>query len=261
MNFSRRDFLKFSAAGVCGLCLTGCGMKPSTPPKEYWEANKNKLMDDFDSVMNPARTFIGETFNPEDTDQVVRETKANYEALLPEVPYIGGDDNDLTEVLYMSAIGLALLQSMKAHGQTVEETGRVMYRAMEKLFTFNDPLISAHLRNPTGKVEQDAYRAIELWTQKSSYPGDWKMKFVEGDGANFDFGVDYTECGIVKYYKAHNAFELARYMCLGDFPISQSTGTGLVRTTTLGSGGPRCDFRFKAGRPIQLEWTPDFLKK
>jgi hypothetical protein len=259
-EFSRRDFLKLSALGACGLCLAGCGVRTSAPPKEYWEANKKKLMEDFDSIITPARSFIGEKLSPEETGEVAKEAKANYESLLPQVPFIGGDDNQLTEVLYMSAAGLALYQAMQAHGQDVDETGRVMYRVMEKLFTFNDPMISAHLRNPTGKEEQDSYRIIEKWTAKSPYPGDWKMTFVDGDGESFDFGVDYTECGVVKFYKAHGAFDLAKYMCLGDFPISQSTGTGLVRTTTLGSGGSKCDFRFKAGRPIHMEWTPDFLK-
>jgi len=259
-DVSRRDFLKMSALGACGLCLAGCGMRTSAPPKEYWEANKNKLMDNFDSIINPARDFIGEKLSPQETEAVVKEAKVNYEALLPQVPFIGGDDNQLTEVLYMSAVGLALFQAMEAHGQDVDETGRVMYRVMDKLFTFSDPMISAHLRNPTGKMEQDSYRVIEKWTAKSPYPGDWKMTFVEGDGVNFDFGVDYTECGVVKFYKAHGAFDLAKYMCLGDFPISRSLGTGLVRTTTIGSGGPKCDFRFKAGRPIQMEWTPEFLK-
>jgi hypothetical protein len=259
-DLSRRDFLKFSAAGVCGLCLAGCGLKTSAPPKDYWEANKKYLMDDFDAIMDPARLFIQEKLNPEETDAVIKESTKNYEALLPQVPFIGGDDNQLTEVLYMSAAGLALFQAMKAHGQDVDETGRVMYCVMEKLFNFNDPLTSAHLRNPTGKQVQDSYRVIEKWTARTPYPGDWKMTFVEGDGVNFDFGVDYTECGVVKFYKAHNAFDLAKYMCLGDFPISRSTDSGLVRTTTLGSGGPKCDFRFKAGRPIQMEWTPDFLK-
>lgn len=259
-EFSRRDFLKLSAAGVCGLCLAGCGIRTTLVPGDYWVTNHKNLMEDFDSIIQPAEGFIAEKLNAGEASMVAKEARANYESLLPQVPYIGGDDNQLTEVLYMSTAGLALYQALKAHGQPVDEAGRVMYRVMEKLFTFNDPMMSAHLRNPTGKEEQDAYRVIEKWTAKSPYAGDWKMNFVEGDGVNFDFGVDYTECGVVKFYKSHGAFDLAKYMCLGDFPISRSTGTGLVRTTTLGSGGPKCDFRFKTGRPIQMEWTPDFLK-
>jgi hypothetical protein len=132
---------------------------------------------------------------------------------------------------------------------------------MAAMFTFNDPLAAAQTSNSTGKAAQDEFRRMARWSEKSTYPDDWKLTFVEGDGQSFDFGVDYTECGIVKFYKANRADELATYMCLGDFPISQATDSGLARTTTLARGGACCDFRFKAGRPIQMEWTPDFLKE
>ncbi|GAP21374.1 L-2-amino-thiazoline-4-carboxylic acid hydrolase [Leptolinea tardivitalis] len=260
-NLSRRDFLKFSALGTCALCLSACGHKPAAVPMEYWQEKKTDLMKDFDEIMKNAEGFINENISTKETGQIMSESRERYLSLLPEVPYIGGDDNSLTEVLYMSAVALALYEVMKTHHQTLEETGRVLYRTMEKMFSFNDPLMAAQIRNPTGKEEQNEYRRMERYLSKSRYLGDWKMTFVEGDGVNFDFGVDYTECGVVKFYKAHNAYELTKYMCLGDYPISQSIGSGLVRTTTLGNGGPRCDFRFKAGRPIRMEWTPDFLKK
>jgi hypothetical protein len=121
-------------------------------------------------------------------------------------------------------------------------------------------LAAAQSRNPNGKPAWDEFRRMARWSEKSPHPGDWKLVFVEGDGLNFDFGVDYTECGIVKFYQAQHAEELAPYMCLGDFPLSQALDTGLARTTTLARGGPRCDFRFKAGRPVQMEWMPEFLK-
>ncbi len=259
-NITRRDFLKTSVAGLCAICLAGCGFSIDSSPEEYWAKNKDLLMKEYRKMTNSAAKYIREKVSPEETEAIIAETRKNYDQLLPQVPYIGGDRNQLTETLYKSAVALALYQAMKAHGQDVEETGRVMYRVMEDEFNFNEPLAGAYSRNPTGKVEQENFRVMERWSQKSTYPGDWKLKFIEGDGANFDFGVDYTECGIVKFFKAHDAFELVRYICLGDFPISRGIGSGLVRTTTLGSGGPRCDFRFKAGRPIQMEWTPDFLK-
>jgi hypothetical protein len=161
----------------------------------------------------------------------------------------------------MSAAALAFYQTMKAHSQPVEQTGRVMYRAMEAMFSFNDPLAMAQSRDPNGKAAQDEFLRLESWLMKSPYPGDWKMTFVKGDGKSFDFGVDYTECGIVKFYQAHQAEELARYMCLGDFPLSKPLNSGLARTTTLALGGKKCDFRWKAGRPVQMEWTPEFLKE
>lgn len=260
-TLTRRDFLKLSAASFCGACLAACARIPSAEPDEaYLQENRKKLMEDFETVMKPTHSLIAELCGETEAVIILQESRAAYEALLPQVPYIGGDDNTLTETLFMSAIALAFYQVMLAHGQPVKESGRILYRAIESLFGFNDPLSAAQSRNSTGKAAQDEFRRMEKWSQQSRYPGDWKLTFVEGT-ADFDFGVDYTECGIVKFYKAHQADELAPYLCLGDFPISKMMDSGLVRTTTLAHGGPRCDFRFKAGRPIQMEWAPDFLKE
>lgn len=75
-----------------------------------------------------------------------------------------------------------------------------------------------------------------------------------GDGRDFDIGVDYTECGLMKYFAAQGMPELAPYPCRVDFPTARAEGTGLVRSTTLASGGKVCDFRYKQGRSV-TQWT------
>jgi hypothetical protein len=260
-TYTRRDFLKISTAGLCAVCLAACGKLPTASPQEYWQVNRKDLLDDFDSVLNPVKGLLATRCGQQQSAAILAESRKAYEALLPQVPYIGGDDNNLTETLYMSAIALAFYRTMQNHGQSIQETGFILYRAVEHLVNFNNPLAAAQTRNPNGKETQDEFRRMARWSQKSRYPGDWKLNFVEGDGSTFDFGVDYTECGLVKFYRAQKAEELAPYMCLGDFPISLAVGSGLVRTTTLARGGSRCDFRFKAGRPIQMEWTPEFLQE
>jgi len=261
-KFTRRDFLKFSAVSLCGACLAACARVSDAPPAEtYLRDNRQKLLTDFDAVLNPVRQLVVDLTSDQDATAILKESRAAYKTLLPQVPYIGGDDNALTEVLYMSAIALAFYQTMFAHGQSLEESGRIFYRAMETLFDgLLDPLDVAQSGDPNGKTAQDEFRRMARWSEKSPYPGDWKLAFVEGS-ADFDFGVDYTECGLLKFYKAQKAAELAPYLCLGDFPQSQLMNTGLARTTTLAHGGPRCDFRFKTGRPIQMEWIPEFLKE
>lgn len=261
LSVNRRDFLKLSLTSLCGACLAACGnrLPAAELSQEYWQANEKRLMKDCSSMLNAARPWMVELCGETEAEAVLAESQAAYQSLLPQVPFIGGDDNTLTETLYMSAVALALYRSMQAHGQLLEETGRILYRVMESLANFNDPLASAHSRNPTGKAAQDEFRRMARWSEQSPYPDDWKLNFVEGDEQSFDFGVDYTACGLVKFYQAQNAVELAPYMCLGDFPISQAMDSGLVRTTTLARGGACCDFRFKAGRPVQMEWLPPFL--
>jgi len=260
-SFSRRDFLKLAGAGVCAACLAACGKAPvAMNPQAYWQENYQTLLDDFDRMMTPARKWIAEKTGEGEADAILRESRAGYEVLLPQVAYIGGESNSLTETLYMAAAALAFYKTMLAHGQTLDDTGEVLYRTVEGMINFNDPMSGAHMRDPNGRAAQDEFRRMARQSQDSPYPGDWKLSFVEGDGQNFDFGVDYTECGIVKFYREQHASELATYLCLGDFALSKAIDSGLARTTTLARGGKYCDFRFKAGRRIQMEWTPDFLK-
>ena len=84
-------------------------------------------------------------------------------------------------------------------------------------------------------------------SQRGRYPGDSIINYVEGDGREFDYGVDYIECANCKFLRAENAFELAPYACATDKPISELMGWGLTRTMTIAEGFPKCDFRFKKG--------------
>lgn len=100
-------------------------------------------------------------------------------------------------------------------------------------------------------------------TQLRRYPGDWVADYLEGDGGEFDYGLDITECGICKFYHQQGADELAPYLCLSDYVLSDALGRGLVRCQTLAEGDPVCDFRFKRGRetyvePLRDGWPPKF---
>jgi hypothetical protein len=85
-------------------------------------------------------------------------------------------------------------------------------------------------------------------TQKQVYPDDFVAEIVMGDGKEFDWGIDFTECAIHKFYKAQNAVELLPYVCKLDYLTSTAFGLGLVRTKTLASGDEKCNPRLKQGR-------------
>ena len=79
------------------------------------------------------------------------------------------------------------------------------------------------------------------------YPGGYVLAYVEGDGRDYDYGIDYIECASCKFLNAQGAPELGPYVCAVDKIASEMLGWGLRRTTTLAQGGERCDFRFKKG--------------
>jgi hypothetical protein len=106
----------------------------------------------------------------------------------------------------------------------------------------------------------DKFKTWAEWTRKREYPANWVADFVQGDGKEFDYGYDYTECGVVKYFQAQGVPELAPYFCLSDFPKSAVFGTGLVRKRTLAQGDGICDFRYRKGRPVVQDWTTEIAR-
>jgi hypothetical protein len=261
---SRREFMRGSALAVAGVCLASCqfnfpGSGQATDNENFYIANKKKIMKDINNLIGYVQKTMLQSYDETQVNNIVEETLKQTEELLPDLPYIGGFANDLTQVLYQSAVALAFYRVMKSAGQSINEVGRIMYLSIEAQVT-SAPLMSMAGRVANSKLVQDQSRGEALESQKRKYPGDWVFNFVEGNGVDFDYGIDYTECGLCKYYRAQDAMELAPYLCLGDFPISKAMNSGLVRTSTLAHGADRCDFRWKTGRPIQMEWVPDFLK-
>jgi len=94
-------------------------------------------------------------------------------------------------------------------------------------------------------------------SQERGYPEDYVYEFVAGDGSEFDYGYDFSECAAQKFYQAQRADEFTPFYCYLDFPTSTM---GLRRTLTLSEGYAKCNHRFKEGRESEQAWPPPFLK-
>jgi hypothetical protein len=215
---------------------------------DYYVAQRSRLLRDFDKNEKYSRRILASHCGDDLADTILKETRREYEALIPEIPYVGGNKNIMETYLIQSTWALALFRALKNHGKTAEETGSICYEMIEaQLYSY-----PGLLRNLVGRWYSLRHRssmekgAVE--SQKRLYPENWLWSFVQGDGKEFDFGTDMTECAICKFFHAQGADELTPYMCLTDFAVSKALGIGLVRTTTIAEGGAKCDFRYKRGR-------------
>lgn len=153
-----------------------------------------RLLRQFDSYVPKVSALLVERYGEVMSAQLLKDARAEYAALIPRLPYVGGR------------------------------------------------------KNPHG-LRQRAERS-----QLRVYPGDFVFQFIDGAGKGFDFGVDYTECAIVKFLRAEGAAELAPQLCQLDAPMCRALGIGLRRTGTLAAGALRCDFRFsRSDRTVCLE--------
>jgi hypothetical protein len=261
-SLTRRQFLQFSSLTLCAGALAGCGLlrrgEPETPAN-YYRLNKDKLIQDLRPMAEAVQQVAADKYDPAQAQAWIDNATRRFDGMLPELPYIGGGSNDLTSNLYQSAYALALYQAMQAGGMTAESTGELLYLGVQRQMA-TSALMGIGGRMSASQLAQDKLKAEAEISQRRTYPGDWVFEFVAGDGT-FDYGIDYTECGICKYFRAQGGEAFIPYLCLLDFPMSEAMNTGLARTITLGHGGNRCDFRYKYGRPVQMEWTPEFLNE
>jgi hypothetical protein len=191
----------------------------------------------------------------------VHESLAEFEPLIPELPYVGGKRNPLTGNLVSSAGALAVYRVMQQHGKPIEEAGELLYRLMETWIR-RYPQLVRHLmgRYYLSRLSQRQSKRQAVLSLQRRYPADWVRIHVDGDGQAFEWGVDYLECGIVKFLCSQGADELAPYLCLTDYALFGALGIELTRTQTLAEGYEKCDFRFKWGGEMPSGWPPPWLE-
>jgi hypothetical protein len=226
----------------------GVGVHP------FYASGLDGMIESFDRMMAPFGATLVLRFGDQ-AERIVGDARSRYRELVDTLPYIGGDDNPLTPALVSCARLLALYRVLQTRGVSVGEAGRLIYGTVDAAMATAPNSIAQGAR-AFARFCEDRRRGATA-SQRREYPGDWLYTICEGDGVAFDFGMDYTECGIVKWFHAQGADELTPYMCLLDWPLSRSMGSGLARTMTLAEGHRCCDFRFKRGRDIGPVCYPD----
>jgi len=181
-----------------------------------------------------------------------------FKKLLPEFPDVGGEKNYLSNLIPFAAAYAALYQPMKKNGRTAEETGKIMYDYVVQGCSGTSDKSASDLTEIT--FSSRALEGMEKWTEwtrKREYPSNWVCRFIRGGGDDFDFGIDYTECALVKYLTSLGVPELAPYVCVTDFPDSLYHNTGLEREKAIGYGDDICTFRYKKGRKVRQDWSTE----
>jgi len=219
----------------------------------YYIPKKQKLLKDFDKTAALVRTFVISNHGPDFTDVLYLDTRQEYETLIPQIPHIEGMRGAaLNSFLLITAQEVALYKAMKKHGKTPGEAWEICHEALKlrmekfpkiKRWLFRRIMNSGILRKRTRRLAE---------TGKQFRFGDFEVRYVIGEGGNFDFGVDYVACGNYKFVQDQGEEEFAPYVCMSDIALGEAMGWGLIRTETLADGCERCDFRFKTGGKTRI---------
>ena len=221
-----------------------------------------RLVGKFDRMLRRSVGVIADRFGDETAAMMRGEMLDEYRRLIPEAPYIGGKRDLYSGSLPPAQWALAANRVMIRHGGTIEDTGELLHR----MFRAQMERVPQVIRHGMSRFRFTKLRAWQIrraarWSQARRYPGGLVFERMEGDGKTFDFGIDITECGVVKYLHAEGADRLVPYLCDIDYVGAEAMGIGLQRTKTLAWGCDRCDFRLSKQGVTSAPWPPEFVEQ
>ena len=219
----------------------------------YYLPKKSKLLKDFDKTANLTQDYLVKRYGEELAEKLYRETRQEYEKIIPEIPHIEGPRaRALNLFLLIVAQELAVYRIMKKHGKSLGEAWEICHEAiklrMEKFSRIKRWLLKKLMYSNflMKRVKRRAEKGEQLKF------GDFEVRYLIGDGKEFDWGVDYVACGNYNFLKAQGTEEFAPYVCLSDIALGNALGWGLIRTQTIADGYGSCDFRFIKGSETKI---------
>ncbi len=256
----RREFLGTVFWGVIGVMFSRVDILVGQTEDYYSAHRKKRSLKSLDRRLKSSRSVLPSYFDEEMVESIMEETRIEFENLISEIPHFSNKliFSFLNYFILEASVTFSFYRVLKKYGMTVEEIAKIVNEAYE-LTMKRIPGIVRRL------VRMSCYSSSAKWftkkiaeeSQKRRYPDNWVMSFVEGDGEEFDYGIDFTECAICKFLHVQDADELSPFMCMYDYTMSRTFGLGLEHTMTIANGDKKCNFRFKKGRAEREGWPPE----
>lgn len=232
---------------------------------DYYIKKKKKLMKDFDERMEAVNFFLKQKHGIEDSEKLINNIKLEFENMIPEIPYIGGQKNPTTLVLIKCLSDLAVFRILERSGYNFEEIGLFHYNYSIRIHKNRRSILQKVGRDSSQYPFETAYKDYQKTlcenSSKKEFLFDFVMEYVPGDGSTFDWGWNIYECAVQKAFKKFGSEKYLPFICLGDHYEAEGLGFGFSRTQTLGFGAQSCDHRFVKNVKTPSAWPPNKLKE
>ncbi len=231
--------------------------------KNFYIKNKSKFMKNFHKKSKYMAFVLEKRFSLLEVDSILAKSKEEYEKILPDIPYIGGFQNKLTNHLQNSAEVLAYIRVLERYHLTEKEIGEILYKFFKKLFHKKLWLIQSisKISFKNKLFRKILYKWVGNMNRFHHYEYSWHSEIIEPEGDEFIFGLNVLECGICKYYNREHAGKYIKYLCLADYPMVESFGLHLTRTKTIAITDDVCDCRVSVKGNNKSFWPPYDLKE
>ena len=216
-------------------------------------SGKTKLLRGFDQTAELVRAFVAARFGPDVAEDLRRDARREYEQIIPQIPHLPGlRARALNGFLRITAQEVAVYRAVTRQGGTAAEAWEICHEALRLRMLAFPRWRAWFLRKLMFSCVMMRRIRRRARAGRHVRHGDFEVRFLVGDGEDFDFGVDYLRCGNLELVRQLGAEAFAPYVCMSDVALGDRLGWGLKRTQTLADGCDHCDFRFKKDAPTHI---------
>jgi hypothetical protein len=99
--------------------------------EHYYVSIKPTLMEEFAKTESYLKNVLKQYFDQSKIELLLEETRFGFEDLLPQLPYIGGEENVLTEGLIAAAWYVPLFRGLEREELSLREMAKITYEKKE----------------------------------------------------------------------------------------------------------------------------------
>jgi len=226
-------------------------------------------MERFERFLMIIKSQLKTIYSIEKIEDLTKQMRNEYENFYTQLPYLGTNRSNLLFLLIDSTSLLAVMRILENDGMSLNEIGKFCYDYYEAIASTRRSSkdsgktdITSLLLSKDYLFREEFLKGQQIYAEESQlrkYPEGYVYEFVESDGETFDYGVNYIECAVYKFFKTQDAERFVPYICIYDFVMARAAGYGFNRTQTIWNGAPYCDFRYSKNGTTIRAWPPETL--
>lgn len=237
--------------------------------KKFYDKRKPKLMERFERFLMIIKSHLTPIYSDLKTEELLAQMRNEHEFLYSKLPYLGTRKSSLLFLLIDSTSLLAVMLTLEKEGMSLNEIGKLCldyYETIAKIWRSSQDSgktnITSLLLSKDYIFQEEFIMGQKIYSKESQakkYPEGYVYEHVDGDGESFDYGVNYLECAVYKFFKKQDAERFVPFICIYDFVMARAAGYGFNRIQTIWNGAPFCDFRYSKNGTTVRAWPPEKL--
>lgn len=223
---------------------------PENAPHPYYAARRDMIAAEFEQSLTAASDEFARLLPHPSLDELRPLIFTEFDRVLTRLPYVGGSGGRMTPFFEANVGIIAIGRVLRRAGVSFAANSELMrHTYLAKLMKLPEDDRIELGRQWLSPESQRFLRSEAAQSEARENPGDFVYEYVKAgkteDGESFEFGLNYHECGFCKLCASEGDEDLLPAICAMDKEVYAVRGVELFRSTTIASGGSRCDFRFR----------------